>query len=293
MNLFKRLKRAAWPTALLLATSPTVYSGPTIFPPGGESACEADWITRQPYNSIPSLNQLKRMEAAAERGELGAQLRLGMVYKTLDEKWTTPSDYSYNIQWLQKAIAKGSKSAAAQLATIQYTLIKPRAIDQRTYFKALIAAALEDRNPWVATTLMDLSRGRHDRKWVDAKECMKYNAERDCNGIDLLPSIDTAKYAVIAAEGGNPNAQGWLCLAAQAETGYRAEFGQAQDDKAAFKWCYLAAHQACDSWPKAHLATLYRSGRGVEANDLLADKWRAASGQPWLGNSGLFFGSQK
>jgi TPR repeat protein len=266
MNLFKRLKQAAWQTALLLATSSTVNSGPTIFPPGGESACEADWITRQPYNSLPSLNMLKFLERSAERGELGAQLRLGMVYKTLDDKWTTPSDYSYNIQWLQKATAKGSKSAAAQLATIQYTLLKPRAIDQQTYFKALIAAALEDRNPWVATTLMDLSRGRHGRKWVDASECMKYNAEHACNGIDLIPKMDTAKFAEIAAEGGNPNAQEWLCFAAQEPNSYRAEFGQSYDDKVALKWCYLAAHHACSYWaPNGSINSTDRPWRGAKS----------------------------
>jgi hypothetical protein len=222
-------------------------AGRTIFPPGGESACEAEWISRQAFDTLPTINSLRFIENDAKRGYAAAQYRLGLVFKTLDGQWTTPADYSYNIQWLEKAVQQGSKSAAAQLATIQYTLLKPPAIDHLTYVQALIAAAQEERNPWVATTLMDLTRDRWG-DFTNIEQCKKYRKIEECNGFDLLLKIDTAKWAEIAADGGNPNAQEWLCRAATEPGSYRVEFGQGYDENLASKWCNLAVHHPCSYW---------------------------------------------
>ena len=64
------------------------------------------------FSTVGSVDYLQFLEREAERGEVGVQLRLGLVRKNRDGKWSAPEDRSYNIKWLEKAQAWGSKSAA-------------------------------------------------------------------------------------------------------------------------------------------------------------------------------------
>jgi hypothetical protein len=116
-------------------------------------------------------HQVKYLEAAAERGHVDAQLRLGLLRRAQDGGWEAPADRSYNIKWLQKAVDQGSKSAAWELARILY----PRGeISHEGFLRAAMAAAEEEGNPWAATYLMKLTSGRwgEDRK---PSECTVVN----------------------------------------------------------------------------------------------------------------------
>jgi TPR repeat protein len=105
----------------------------------------------------------------------------------------------------------------------------------------------------------------------------------------LLPFHDARKWAEIAAEGGNPAAQEWLCRAAdEGALGY----GQPQEDGAAFKWCLIAAHNACASNSAWRLAALYQEGRGTAKDEGKANHWRRVAKQPWRSNARSFFKPQ-
>lgn len=268
--------------ALFALCARAAFAGDVVMPPGSD-ACEADWMTRQPQ-VVPSLAVLRRIESAAEEGNVAAQLRLGMARRTADGQWTAPADGSYSVRWLEAAVAKGSKSAEAELATIQW-FRRTRPIDHRTYVSALIRAALEDRNPWIASDLMNYTRGR----WGSlggSKGCAVDDRAGACNGLDLLPPSDTRKWAEIAAEGGNPVAQGWLCQAADYGD---PEHGQPKDPAAAYRWCLIAAHNACAFWPPSHLADTPDTGSGLAKDAEEAERWRAAGHQPWRTGAGFFF----
>jgi len=266
--------------ATAFATALPISASEQVLPPGG-NPCEADWINRSQFDSLPTLGFLNFLERAAERGEVAVQLRLGQVRKTHDGKWTVPKDHSYNIHWLEKAQAQGSKSASWEIARLKW-----REITHESYLRAAMAAAEEEGNPWAATDLMNLTNGRwgSNRKTTDC--IAEWRIDGKCAPEELLPISSARKWAEIAAEGGNAQAQEWLCRSA---ADGNPERGQPQDDNAAFKWCQIAAHNACAYWSLDRLQTLYRKGRDVQRSDEAAnriDKWNS---QPWRKPSGRFF----
>ncbi|WP_369662811.1 hypothetical protein [Variovorax sp. V15] len=247
--------------------------------PGG-TACEADWANRSRFETMGSLVELRNLEGFAKRGDIGAQLRLGLVRRTRDGNWSAPEDQSYSIQWLEKAQTQGSKSAAWELAQI-----KRRQISHEFYLRSAIAAAEVEGNPWAATELMNLTNGR----WGGARPtaCVEeWTADGKCADEAVLPASTSRKWAEIAAEGGNAAAQEWLCKAAAEGN---LDRGQPRDDKAAFKWCQIAMHNACADSSLGTLQLLYAGGRGVEQSQGEADRIRKIRAQPWRSRVSQFF----
>ncbi len=269
--------------SFLIATALTGFSASAseqVLPPGG-NPCEADWFSRSQFDSLPTLGYLNFLEKAAERGEVAVQLRLGLVQKTHDGKWSAPKDFSYNIHWLEKARAQGSKSASWEMAKIKW-----KVISHESYLRAAIAAAEEEGNPWAATELMNLTNGRwgSSRKTTD---CLaEVRVEKKCAPEGILPISSARKWAEIAAEGGNAQAQEWLCWSAAEGN---EPYGQPKDDSAAFKWCQIAAHNSCAYWSVTRLQNLYRDGRGVMKDNDAANRIGMWSNQLWRKPSGRFF----
>ncbi|MEZ2299338.1 hypothetical protein [Variovorax sp. RCC_210] len=226
-----------------------------------------------------SLVELRNLERFAQRGDVGPQLRLGMVRRTRDGKWSAPEDRSYNIQWLEKAQMQGSKTASWEIAQI-----RQREISRELYLRSAVAAA-EEGNPWAATELMNLTNGR----WSNAKPtaCAGGVTIGDkCVEEAMLPNATSRKWTEIAAEGGNAAAQEWLCRAAAEGN---PERGQPRDDAAAFKWCQIAMHNACADSSLGTLQLLYAGGRGVEQSKSEADRVRDIRTQPWRSRLSQFF----
>lgn len=251
-------------------------------PPYGGLACEVDWINRSRFDAVASIESLQFMERTAERGELAAQLRLGLLRSTRDGKWSTPEDRSYNIKWLEKAATRGSRSASWELAQINF-----RRIPHEAFLRAAMEAAEGEGNPWAATHLMNLTNGRFgsDRKPTSCYE--PWMVDHKCAPSEMLPISSARKWAEIAAEGGNAQAQEWLCLSA---ADGNAERGQPQDEVAALKWCRIAARNACAYRPLGRLETLLRKGSSGESpNSQEADRIKKLNDQPWRDPSGYFF----
>ena len=216
-----------------------------IAPPGG-IPCEADWINRSRFDSVATLGFLKYLERQAEQtGDAGLQLRLGLIRKTRDGLWTAPLDGSYNIQWLEKAQAQGSKSATWQLANIMHPNGHYR-VTHEAYLRAAMAAAGEEGNPWAATHLMELTNGRYGQSTKPSICIDEWMPDGKCAPEELLPISSARKWAEIAAEGGNAQAQVWLCIAA---ANGKPERGQPKDEADARKWCQIAMRNACASIP--------------------------------------------
>lgn len=268
-----------WLGMLCLCFSPALQASEHIMPPGGDP-CEADWMNRSDFRTMAYAHEVKYLEGNAGRGDVGAQLRLGLLRSARDGKWEAPEDRSYNIKWLQKAVEQGSKSAAWELARIQY----PRGeINHEGFLRAAMVAAEEEGYPWAATYLMKLTSGRWEK---DSKptECSVVKKGDTCAPESLLPISSAAKWARIAGEGGNAWAQQWLCISA---TYGKPERGQTIDKDAAYKWCSIAAYNAC-----ADVGMFVRVPFADRMKPLDPEEeayWRRAlKNQPWRGSRDFF-----
>lgn len=271
--------------ALLLALpilSASALAGENVLPPGA-NPCEADWVNRSEFDTLRSLAELKYLESFAQRGEVGAQLRLGLVRSTRDGKWKAPADQSYNIDWLTKAVDKGSKSAGWELARLR---VGRKEITQEEFLRAGMSAAEEEGNPWAATYLMQLTNGRWGSKSTPT-DCYPPDAkDGKCAPEDVLPISSAAKWARIAAEGGNVAAQEWLCLASVDDG--RTERGQPADKDAAAKWCMLAAHSPCSArFRLAFPKTSGETGNAEERKE--GERWSKLRDRPWRSLHNRFF----
>ena len=254
-------------------------------PPPGGIPCEADWINRSRFDSVATVDSLKFLERLAERGEVAAQLRLGLVLKTRDGQWTVTSDRVYNIQWLEKAQAQGSKSATWQLAKIKHPNGHYR-VTHEAYLRAAMAAAEEEGNPWAASELMNLTNGRFGQSRKPTRCLAEWMPDGKCAPEELLPISSARKWAEIAAEGGNAQAQEWLCAAA---LNGKPDRGQPVDDIAAYKWCQAAVQNACAYWSIDKYLFSVARVKGPEAFKAEAariDEWKS---QPWRQPSSQFF----
>lgn len=252
-------------------------------PPGGDP-CEADWTNRSDFRTMGFTHQVKYLEAAAERGHVDAQLRLGLLRRAQDGGWEAPADRSYNIKWLQKAVDQGSKSAAWELARILY----PRGeISHEGFLRAAMAAAEEEGNPWAATYLMKLTSGRwgEDR---NPSECTVVRKGDTCAPESLLPISSAAKWARIAGEGGNAWAQEWLCISARIG---RPQRGQPADADAAYKWCSIASYQSCTTVQSYGPISVPFADRTKPLDPAERAYWakRGLTNQAWRRRSSQFF----
>ena len=263
----KSIKRSLWFMGFSLLLVAAVQGQPFKV---GTSLCEIDWKTRG--NTRPAAEfgyefELKGLEKRAEAGDIKAQYQLGFVRRTYDGKWSAPKgDYSYNIQWLQKAVDAGHKSAAARLAEIGYKLVKPPTVDLDTYLAALINAA-EAGNPWEASELMDYTREFYS--CADQGRAVGYCSQPD-KPHPLIKKTDLSKWAEIAGLGGNPAAQEWMCHAAFNDN---TEYGQAKDMKTAERWCLVAAHNSCSTGARNLLERLFETGDAKQKDSKAAEYW--------------------
>lgn len=273
--------RSTTAVAALLCAAFTAMASEQILPPGGY-ACEADWINRSRFDTIGSLVELKYLERFAERGEVGAQLRLGLIKKTRDGKWIAPEDNSYNIMWLEKAFAQGSKSALWELNKFRIPQLTHEA-----YLRSMMDAAENEGNPWAATQLMQKTNGRWGQKNLPTSCAEDLTVDNKCAPVELLPISSARKWAEIAAEGGNVAAKEWLCFAAT--DGY-PDRGQPKDSKAALKWCGLAVHNACAYRSiSRYTKALIDNNEAAGLNSPEIKRWKKIEQQPWRVNSTGFF----
>lgn len=263
----------------VLCVSPALQASDHIMP---IEPCEADWMNRSDFRTVPQISDVQIIEGYAERGDVGAQLRLGLLRRTQDGKWEAPADRSYNIKWLKKAVDQGSKSAAWELGRIQYPR---REIGHEGFLRAAVAAAEEEGNPWAATYLMKLTSGRWGK---DSKptECTVVKEGDTCAPESLLPISSAAKWARIAGEGGNASAQEWLCVSASYGS---PERGQPKDKDVAYKWCSIASYQSCTNVRSFIRVPFADRMKPLDPAEEAYWSKRDLTNQPWRKRSSNFF----
>lgn len=246
------------------------------------SMCQAAW--GDGYMKPMPPERTEKQRALAEKGDPQAQYFMGVVTEEKEE----------SNRWLQKAIANGSKGAAAYYAYRRDPRLEyfnnparwdedpdethrcwwPRSglgeADQTEILGTIIAAA-EAGEPQPATWLWQMVTGgtRLGSFLVNCKVTHP-----------LLNSSDAPKWAEIAARGGNPWAQEKLCSAYTGATmpqrvhAPKVEWGFQANPAKAFQWCSIAAQNNCARGANLHLAKLYEMGIGVEKSPALASYWR-------------------
>ena len=259
MNISLRFLRLTKPAiiAAFLSHAAAHGSGGANIP----TPCEIEWERSAFVRPMPS-DQLLHQESRAKNGDAEAQYFMGMATLDKDER----------IAWLKKAIASGSKGAAAYYAyvlderwiTDPINPAEPEGARKKISLPVLkellqpVIDAAESGEPQAATWLMEMGRAR----W-DYRENPKH---------PILDPNETPKWAEIAARGGNPAAAEWLCKAH--DKGLREFSGVAKkDDAQAFYWCSIAAPRACSVGAKLSLSELYDKGRGVAPSKTMAEYW--------------------
>ncbi len=231
--------------------------------PATASLCEVDWSTRgntRPAAEVDFEYEVKGLESRAAAGDQRAQYRLGFVRRSKDGKWALPAgDYAFNLWWAEKAASSGHRAAGARVVEIKFRLQTPSSAGLDDYLSALILAA-EAGNSWEATELMNFTLSAFPRCSDEGRE------GGFCSGTgprlsSLIAKVDLKKWAEIAAIGGNPAAQEWLCAAAR--DGGSPAYGQPKDPVAAARWCLVAAHNSC-AFDKGSLLDAYPASRARE-----------------------------
>ena len=246
------------------------------------SVCEGRWGDGY-LKSLPS-ERSQKQRALAEKGDVQAQFFMGVVTANREES---------NL-WLQKAIAGGSKAAAAYYVYKRDPRLEfvnnperwpedpdenhvcwwPKTglseADQTDILNTLIAAA-EAGEPQPATWLWQIVTGG-TRLGSTLRNCKVSHP--------LLKASDAPKWAEIAARGGNPWAQEQLCWAYTGATLPQrvrvpdAAWGFQANSAKAFQWCSVVVQNDCVRGSFLLLANLYEAGVGVEKSAELARYWR-------------------
>lgn len=164
--------------------------------------CEMEWGRSAFVQPMPP-EQIGTQESWAKNGNADAQYFMGLAAQDKDER----------LAWLKKAIANGSKGAAAYYAYVLDPRWKTEPVDPAepdgerkpislpllTELLQPVIDAAEAGEPQAATWLMEMGRARWDyRSYPDHP---------------ILKPTDIPKWAEIAARGGNPAAAEWLCKA--------------------------------------------------------------------------------
>lgn len=201
--------------------------------------CQEEWGQKnQHLQSVSSLRSLQDLEKRAEAGSVVAQYRLGLVWKTRDGKWAAPQDRSHQKKWLGKAAEAGNKWAAAELAGHQFNVLETPSISYEAYLKALIAAA-EAGDPRSASTLMYIS----EKGEIGNCKSIAYQNKGMCTPLGLVLATDRSKWAEIAAAGGNPYAQHWLCTSTN--WGLGRDVLPKDPSATSAKWCHISEMNPC------------------------------------------------
>lgn len=240
--------------------------------------CQIEWERSSFVRPMPP-EQIGQQEARAKMGDVDAQYFMGIATQDKEER----------LAWLKKAIANGSKGAAAYYAYIWDERWKtepvnpdepngPRKPISLPLLKELLQPVIdagESGDPQAATWLMEMGRARWDYRTNPNHPILKLS--------------DMPKWAEIAARGGNPAAAEWLC---RAHDKGLAEFPgvEKKDDAQAFYWCSIAAPRTCSIGAKSSLAELYGKGLGVAPSKTMAEYWndRAQKARRAVQMEGLF-----
>lgn len=229
-----------------------------------ETPCEIEWRNIEFAQALPA-ERISHQQGWAERGNADAQYFMGLASQDSEER----------AMWLKKAIANGSKGAAAYYAYFlderwKTELINPNNPDagRKSPSRELVIElmqpvieAAEAGDPQAATWLMQMGR-------------MRWNYKKD-GPHPILKSTDIPKWAEIAARGGNPAAAELLCGAHYVN--YRGLDGLEKDETKGFYWCSIAAVRACSSSAKNILAEHYKHGRGTAPSLALSKYWARRS----------------
>lgn len=266
---------------LIAATCSYAFASPSgSIPPIGAIPCEADWSNRSRLDVVTNIGSLQYMERHAERGDVAAQLALGQVRRTLDGKWVAPVDNSFNVKWLERAAAQSSKSAVWLLAKF-----KRREMTHEALLAATMDAAEMEGNPWAASDLFMMTSGRLGPEIKPTFCPAEWTVDKKCAPEDVLRISTARKWAEIAAEGGNAYAQEWLCGAAMAGA---PERGQPKDEKAALKWCAVAAKNSSSNALDHWMVLLGRNSEASRETSEDIERAKRWGKQPWR-NSNYFF----
>ncbi|WP_462386739.1 SEL1-like repeat protein [Acidovorax sp. Q11] len=225
--------------------------------------CEREWGRSAFVQPMPP-EQIRAQESWAKNGDADAQYFMGLAAQDKDDR----------LAWLKKAIANGSKGAAAYYAYVLDPRWKTEPVDPaepdgerkpisppllKELLQPVIDAA-EAGEPQAATWLMEMGRARWNyRSYPDHP---------------ILKITDIPKWAEIAARGGNPAAAEWLCTAHDKNLS-EVPGVEKKDDAQAFYWCSMAAPRACSVGAKLSLSKLYDKGRGVAPSKTMAEYWIA------------------
>lgn len=227
--------------------------------------CEIEWQLSSFVRPMPP-EQISQQEARAKMGDAEAQYFMSIATQDKNER----------LVWLKKAIANGSKGAAAYYAYILDERwktepvnpdepkgpLKPISLPLLKELLQPVIDAAEAGEPQAATWLMEMGRARWD-----------YRTSPDH---PILKTTEMPKWAEIAARGGNPAAAEWLCRAHDKGLGKFPGVDN-KEDAQAFYWCSIAAPRTCSIGAKTSLANLYRNGLGVAPSKAMADYWSSRS----------------
>ena len=203
------------------------------------------------YSQGDYTTALKKLKPLAERGHVGAQHLLGVMY---GNGTGVVQDYDHAMKWTLKAAEQGHDRAQCNLGIIY------------KYGKGVDKNDVEAVKWFHKAAEQGLDRAQFRLGWV---------YERG-KGVDRN-DVQAAKWYRKAAEQGHDRAQCNLGII------YKYGKGVDKNDVEAVKWFHKAAEQGLDR-AQFRLGCMYGTGKGVDKNDAEAVKWHrkaAEQGYDW------------
>lgn len=259
-----RMARAARLLAIATLMHSTVHASYTFIP----TPCEIEWEKLQFISPTPA-EAVSQQKILAERGDAEAQYFMGVASQSEDDR----------LMWLKKAIANGSKGAAAYYIYKFDVRLTPgfnastgtsdrsTTLDPQKFAELIVPVmeAADAGDPQAATWLMN--------------RALNHFNGRDFRPEPMLDQANVPRWAAIAARGGNPAAAELLCTAH--DRTLRGLDGLVKDDAQAFYWCSIAAPRTCSISAKVALSKLYQNGYGTAVSTDLADYWKRQADKSW------------
>lgn len=214
--------------------------------------------------------KLEKCRSAAERGDVNAEMSLGVMYFT---GHGVIQDYAEALKWFLKAAGHGDAEAQYQLGIMYfngYGTVQDYA-EALKWYSSAAAQGITDAMCNLGS-MYDIGYGVQQ----NYTEAFKWYKKAADNGIPLAQNnigqmyyfgqgIDqnyeeSVEWFLKAAENGDIDAQDNLGVV------YYFGHGVGQDKAAAVKWFRKAANQN-NAEAKYHLGWMYAAGQGVEKND--------------------------
>ena len=240
-----------------------------------ENSCYRDG--EDAYSQGDYATALKKLKPLAERGHVGSQHRLGVMYGNGEG---VDKDYEQAIKWFRKAAEQGYDRAQRNLGII-YKRGMGVDKDDAEAVKWFRKAAEQEHDGSQHNLGVMYREGKGvDKDDVEAVKWFRKAAEQGYdraqfllgvtyrNGEGVNPDdVEAAKWFRKAAEQGHDRAQYFLGGM------YRRGEGVDKDDVEAVKWFRKAAEQGYDT-AQWFLGQMYRiGGMGVDQDDAKAIKW--------------------